>query len=237
MSGHSKWSTIKRKKGANDQKRGQIFTKLSQQITLAVSEGGGMNDPENNFRLRLAIERAKAENMPKENIQRAIDRAGGPNASSLKEIIYEGFGPGGSALIIVAATDNPNRTHSEVKTILDKSGGKLGSVNSVAYMFDKCGVVVFDKSDTTEEKFLGVTETLEALDVDEDETSYIIYIPFEKLGEAHKIAINPKPSTIDVFYRPTTTVELSDSDKEKVEHIMTVLEELDDVPKVYSNYV
>src|SRR5438270_12627037 len=123
MSGHSKWATIKRQKGANDAKRGVLFTKLSNAITIAVRQGGGIGNPEQNFKLRLAIDAARNANMPKDNIERAIDRASGKQGGVMDEVVYEGFGPGGIAVMVEAATDNKNRTTAEVKNIFDKSGG------------------------------------------------------------------------------------------------------------------
>lgn len=136
MSGHSKWATIKRQKGANDAKRGQLFTKLSKSITLAVREGGGVADPNGNFRLRLAVEAARAANMPKDNIERAISRASGKEMDNLAEALYEGFGPGGFSVIVETLSDNKQRTVSEVKNIFDKNGGSMGSQGSVQYQFE-----------------------------------------------------------------------------------------------------
>src|SRR3989338_2184136 len=142
MSGHSKWSTIKRQKGASDIRRGQTFTKLSNAITLAVKEGGGVDDPDQNFKLRLIIEKARSLNMPKENIERATKRASGKEASNVSEVMYEGFGPEGVAIIVEAVTDNKLRTTSEVKNIIDKSGGTFGKQGSVSYQFEKMGQIV-----------------------------------------------------------------------------------------------
>src|SRR4051812_30449460 len=120
MSGHSKWANIKRKKEANDKVKGAVFGKLSRLITIAVTEGGGLPDPENNVKLRFAVEKARSENMPKENIQKAIEKGSGPNIQELKEVVYEGFGPGGVALLIVTTTDNSNRTHAEIRNVLER---------------------------------------------------------------------------------------------------------------------
>ena len=142
MSGHSKWATIKRQKSVNDKKRGQSFTKLSMSITIAVREGGGVTDPESNFRLRLAIEKARAVNMPKENINRAIERGKGlTGGDTFEQVIYEGFGPGGVAVIVEAATDNKNRTTPVIKNIFDKSGATLGNPGSASYLFEQAGKI------------------------------------------------------------------------------------------------
>lgn len=235
MSGHSKWSTIKRKKGIADQKRGQIFSKMSRLITLAVIEGGGIGDPEKNVKLRLAIERARAENMPKENISRAIEKAIGGAGDNVKEVVYEAFGPGGVSLIIAAATDNPNRTHSEIKKVLEKMGGKMGTPNAVAHLFDKCGVVVFEKRLSDESAVFEFADSCGAYDIEENETSYVVYIPFEKLGLVSRQLQGLKPSTIDVFYRSKAVLSTSPKDNIKVSELIEALQDLDDVDKVYSN--
>src|SRR5438132_5916491 len=144
MSGHSKWATIKRKKGATDAKRGQLFTKLTREITVAAREGGG--DPDSNFRLRLAVQRARAENMPLDNIQRALQRGagGGEGTTHYEEVMYEGYGPHGVAMLIQALTDNRNRTVAEIRSILTKAGGSLGENGSVAWMFDQRGLVLIE---------------------------------------------------------------------------------------------
>lgn len=229
MSGHSKWSQIKRKKGITDQKRGLVFSKLSKLITIAVKEGGAIGDPDKNVRLRLVISVAKSENMPKENIERAIEKGRGGGADSLKEAVYEGFGPAGGLLLIVAATDNLNRAHAEIKTTLEKNGGKMGNIHSVAYNFQKCGLVLLPKSTFSEEMAFELGEKLSVIDMQEDEESYIIYIPFEKIGEA-------KDVPVEIYYRPLVTVPLDEKDHDRVGRLLDVLEDLDDVSKVYTNY-
>ncbi|HXS14882.1 MAG TPA: YebC/PmpR family DNA-binding transcriptional regulator, partial [Candidatus Saccharimonadales bacterium] len=149
MSGHSKWATIKRQKGANDAKRGALFTKLSKAISIAVTQGVGIGDPAQNFRLRLAVEAARAGNMPKENIERAIERAAGKDGVALEEVVYEVFGPGGVGMIVEAATDNKNRTTSEVANIFNKNGGNMGQPGSVSYQFKQIGQLIMDKKNRT----------------------------------------------------------------------------------------
>lgn len=229
MSGHSKWSQIKRKKGIADQKRGQIFSKLSRLITIAVKEGGGIGDPDKNVRLRLVIAQAKVENMPRENIERAIERSRSGGVESLKEVMYEGFGPGGASLLIVAVTDNANRSHADIKNTLEKNGGKMGNINSVAYNFQKCGLVILPKSTTSESNAFELGEKLSAIDIEADGESYILYIPFEKIGEAITVPV-------EIFYRPLTTIALVEGNQEKVHRLLDALEDLDDVSKVYTNY-
>lgn len=228
MSGHSKWANIKRKKGVNDAQRSAVFTKMSRIISTAVHEGGGIGDPDKNFKLRLAVDRAKAVNMPKDTIQRAIDKAAGGDGSQMKEMLYEGFGPHGVAVLIAATTDNPNRTYAEVKLALEKNGGKMASPNAVAYQFTKCGVVECKKSDTTEEQAFELYDAYQALDMEEDEESYILYIPFELMGKVK--------GSIDVFYRPSVTIQLTDAEIERIEAFIEKLEDLDDVMNVYTNY-
>lgn len=135
MAGHSKWAQIKRKKGIKDQEKGAVFTKLSKLISIAVSEGASITDPERNIKLRLAIDKAKAANMPKDTIERAILKGSGPETSTIKEVMYEGFGPEGSGFIVHATTDNSNRTHTEVRTVFEKNGGKMGVPGSLQYLF------------------------------------------------------------------------------------------------------
>jgi YebC/PmpR family DNA-binding regulatory protein len=148
MSGHSKWSSIKRQKGINDQKRGKTFTKLSMAITIAVKQGGGIADPDSNFRLRLSIDAARAANMPKDNIERAIHRATSKEAGELHEVTYEGFAPGGVSVMVEAFTDNPMRTTSEVKSIFHKAGASFGQPGSVSYQFKHVGEIIVTKNGT-----------------------------------------------------------------------------------------
>lgn len=237
MSGHSKWSQIKRKKGIKDVQKGQIFTKMSKLITLAVKEGGGIADPEKNFKLRLAVERAKGENMPKDSISRAIEKATGADSPNLKEVIYEGFAAGGVALLIRAATDNSNRTHSEVKNTLEKHGGKFGNVNSVAYLFEKCGLVSFDRLAVPEDKVFEFADRTKALDIDTTDDSYNVYIPFEKLGHVAEFAAGISPKSVEIDYRPKTTVFLDSGEgSQKIVALCHALEELDDVDRVFANF-
>src|SRR3990167_9111836 len=213
MSGHSKWSQIKRKKGLTDQKRGQIFSKMSRLITLSVKEGGGITDPEKNVKLRLAVTRAKSENMPKENIDRAISKASGGESGSVQEVLYEGFGPSGVSLVITGVTDNANRTHSEVKNLLEKNGGKIGTVGSVAYLFDKCGLIAFDKETTAEEAVFSFADKINAIDIESTGDSYIVYIPFDKLGLVPTFTSGLEPTLVEPYYRPKSPILVPDKTK------------------------
>ena len=171
MSGHSKWSTIKRKKGATDAKRGKIFTKLIKEITVAAKMGGG--DPDANPRLRTAVLSAKSENMPKDNIDRAIKKGTGDvDGAVYEEILYEGYGPGGVAVLVDTMTDNKNRTVADVRHFFSKSGGNLGESGCVAWMFDKKGVIVVDKEAVSEEELMDLALEAGAEDVTEEETTF-----------------------------------------------------------------
>ena len=178
MSGHSKWSQIKRQKGANDAKRGAVFTKLAREITIAARQGGG--DPDANYRLRLAIDKARAENMPAENIKRAIDKAtGGSAAEQFEEIVYEGYGPGGVAVMVETMTDNTNRTTPEIRHIFEKCGGNMGTPGSVSYMFDRKGLILLDAKKYPDED----AAMMAALDAGAED--------FAKDGDAYAITCDP----------------------------------------------
>ncbi len=237
MSGHSKWSQIKRKKGIKDQARGQLFSKLARLITIAVIEGGRTTDPDHNIKLRMAIEKARQENMPKDNINRAIEKGTGPNSQLLQESIYEGFGPGGVALLIQVTTDNSNRTHSEIRNILDKYGGKIGGQGSVNYLFQKCGTIAFAKNQIKEEDVFSFADKISAFDIDEDDGSFTVYFPFVALGKVKGFLGDLKGSAPELDYRPTTTLKIEDHNKaQKILNLVEALEEQDDVHKVFSNF-
>lgn len=239
MSGHSKWSKIKRGKEIKDRQKSSIFSKLSRIITLAVVEGGGITDPANNIKLRLAVEKAKQLNMPKDNIARAIDNGTGPDKESIKEVVYEAFAPGGVGLLIEASTDNLNRTLSEVRNILELNGGKLGNQGSVMYLFRKCGLVRFKRGEVTEEKVLSFAEKIGAFDIDKSEDLFSVYIPFELLHKVHG-AIPPdlKTDSIEIEFKPQTPIPISGENMVKsIADLTVALEDLDDVHKVFINGV
>src|SRR5579863_4152916 len=181
MSGHSKWATIKRQKGANDAKRGQLFTKLSKAITIAVRQGGGSPDSESNFRLRLAVEAARTANMPKENIERAIQRASGKQAETLEEAIYEGFGPGGFSVVVEAFTDNKLRTVSEVKNIFNKNGGSMGAQGSVMYQFEKKGVITVKKNGKSLDDIFLIAADSGVEDIEDAGDEVLLYTKHEEV--------------------------------------------------------
>jgi YebC/PmpR family DNA-binding regulatory protein len=239
MSGHSKWATIKRAKGANDAKRGKLFTKLSNAITIAVKQGGGIGDPATNPRLRLAIDTARAANMPKDNIDRAIQRAAGKNAAEMEEVTYEGFGPGGFSIIVEAITDNKQRTTPEMKNIFEKNGGNMGSVGSVSYQFQQNGLVVVNKGAQSLDDIFLIAADLGAEDMEEAGEEILIYTKPEDLGRVRDnlggqgIVIK----TAELSRRPMTTIALDDLEKaRKAMLFIEKIEDLDDVQKVYANY-
>jgi YebC/PmpR family DNA-binding regulatory protein len=239
MSGHSKWATIKRQKGANDAKRGQLFTKLSKAITIAVRQGGGVADPDSNFRLRLAIEAARAANMPKDNIERAIDRASGKQAAILEEATYEGFGPGGFSVVVEAYTDNKLRTVSEVKNIFNKNGGNMGAQGSVMYQFEKKGVITIEKSGKSLDDIFLIAVDSGADDVEDAGEEVFIYTKPEDVtkikDELSKNSLEAK--TFELVFRPVVNSAISDKDSAgKAISFIDKLESLDDVQKVYANF-
>jgi len=235
MSGHSKWANIKRKKGKNDKIKANVFAKMSHLITIAVIEGGGIIDPVNNVKLRLAIDKAKSANMPKENIKRAIEKGFGPNRIMLKEVIYEGFGPHGVFLLIISTTDNSNRTSSEIRNMLEKNSGKLGTQGSVAYLFKKCAFVSFQKIEVNEEVVFKIGEELDAFDINEDDSHFFIFFPFSNFGLLKTHLNNIKYGLAEVDYLPTTPVALDLDKEKKVLDLIEALEDLDDVQRVYTN--
>ena len=231
MAGHNKWSKIKRGKAVEDAKRGAVFTKIGNQIALAARNG---TDPSMNPALALAIEKAKAANMPNTNIERSIARVSDKNAAQLQEVTYEGYGPGGVAIIVECATDNTNRTFPEVRNVFNKRGGNLGEKGSVAFQFDRKGVIVVKASG--EDALLTVLDA-GAEDAQEYEGQIIVYTdPKElaKVRDAIKEA-NLEIGDAELSYEPNTTVELEEDKQEKVMNLMEALEELDDVVNTYTN--
>ncbi len=239
MSGHSKWATIKRQKGANDLRRGQAFTKLANAITVAVRQGGNITDPDSNFRLRLAIESGRRENMPKENIERAIARAAGKQDANLEEVVYEGFGPGGFRVIIEAFTDNKQRTVAEVKNIFDKNGGNMGSQGSVMYEFDRKGMLTVEKGDKTLDDVFLVAVEAGAENVEEEGEDVKIYTRPEDLAKIRDFLIEKRLPVLnaELIYKPINLITISESEAAlRAIAFVEKLEDLDDVQKVYANF-
>lgn len=237
MSGHSKWSTIKRKKGAEDAKRSKIFTRLAREIVTAVREGGG-GDPEFNPRLRLAIDKAKGANMPKDNIERAIKKGSGEGDDGVQfeEIIYEGYGPGGIAIIVETVTDNRNRTLAEVKHSFNRSNGSLATSNAVLWQFDQKGYIQLAEGADFDEVFLIAAEA-GAEDVVEEEGIINIYTPREELfNVANTLSEGGyKVADSQLTWIPQNEMELDAESSVQVLKLIERLEELDDVQSVSSN--
>jgi YebC/PmpR family DNA-binding regulatory protein len=237
MSGHSKWATIKHKKGALDAKRGKIFTRLIKEITIAAKQGGG--DPDGNPRLRTAIAAAKAENMPADNIKRAIQRGTGElEGVSYEEITYEGYGPGGVAIIVDVLTDNKNRAVSEIRHAFSKNGGNLGAEGAVAWMFTKKGVISIPKSAATEEKLTEIVLEAGAEDLsDEGENWEVLTDPkdFDTVLEAVKKA-NITPETAEITKIASSYTKLEGTQANAMIRLLEAIEDLDDTQNVYSNF-
>lgn len=237
MSGHSKWATIKHKKGAADAKRGRLFTRLIKEITVAARMGGG--DPDTNPRLRTVVADAKAANMPAENIKRAIRRGTGEEPGvSYEEATYEGYGPGGVAIIIEALTDNKNRTVGEVRHLLDKHNGKLGQPNSVTRLFTKRGQIIVEKSAIDEDTLMAAVLEAGADDMQDDGDSWDIVTTletFEKVRDAVR-ALQVEPVSAEIAMVPQTYVKLTGKDAQSMLKLMDVLEDHDDVQHVWANF-
>jgi YebC/PmpR family DNA-binding regulatory protein len=237
MSGHSKWSTIKRKKGAEDAKRGKIFTRITREIMMAVREGGA--DPDANSALRLAIDKARASNMPKDNIERAINRAAGvgDDAAAMEEVVYEGYAPHGVALVVSTVTDNKNRTLADVKYVLSRNGGNLASAGSVTWQFDQKGYIAVEASKASYDDVFLVAADAGADDVQQEDDIYAIYTPRETLASCAR-ALEKAGYTVEereLIWMPKNEVELATSDAVQVMGLIEKLEDLDDVQSVASN--
>ncbi len=240
MSGHSKWSTIKRQKGANDAKRGALFTKVSREIAVAARQGGP--DPDANYRLRLAVEKARRPpiNMPADNIKRAIERAtGGGDAEQYEEIVYEGYGPGGVAVLVEAQTDNRNRTAAEVRSIFTKTGGQLAGSGAVAWQFEPRGLITVprDGQDPDEVALAAIDAGAEDVDTEDAETIEVYTSPSEledvrKALEAAGVTIESAEATMVA----KQTVELDSNKARQALRLVELLEDLDDVSRVSANF-
>ena len=237
MAGHSKWASIKHKKAATDAKRGQLFTKLARAITVAAREGGG--DPAANFALAAAVEKAKGYSMPKDNIQRAIDRGtgAGGDATAIESVVFEGYGPGGAAILVEALTDNRNRTSAEVRHAFSKHDGSLGEPGSVAWIFEKRGVVVVDADRYGEDDLISAIDA-GAEDVREDgEELRVITEP----GDLSAVREALEDSGVEIasaslVTEPKSTVELKGHDAERLLKLLDALDEQDDVDEVFANF-
>lgn len=238
MSGHSKWANIKRKKGANDAIRAKMTTKIGREITVAVRMGGA--DPTGNMRLKLALSKAKSNNIPKDNINRAIQKGlGASDGSNYEELVYEGYGPAGSAVMLDIMTDNRNRTAADIRHLFSKYGGNLGETGCVSWMFHKKAIFVVDKETYSDEDGL-MTIALEAgaEDFKANDDSFEITAAPEDFDAIAQALEDNKIETVEseITMIPDTTVKLEGKDAEKMQTLMDMLEEHDDVQNVYSNY-
>jgi YebC/PmpR family DNA-binding regulatory protein len=236
MAGHSKFKNIMHRKGAQDKKRSNLFSKLSREITVAAKMG--MPDPDMNPRLRLAVNAAKAQSMPKDNIQRAIDKASSNDGENYEEVRYEGYGPGGSAIIVEALTDNRNRTASNIRTIFSKNGGNLGTEGSVAHGFERKGMIEYPASAGDEEKVLEAAIEAGADDVESGEDGHVIWTEMEALHEvagALEKALGEASET-KLAWKPNLEVQLDEGAAGTLLKLVDALDDDDDVQTVWGNY-
>jgi YebC/PmpR family DNA-binding regulatory protein len=237
MSGHSKWATIKHKKAATDARRGKVFTKLIREISIASRVGGG--DPDSNPRLRSAIQAAKTENMPNENIERAIKRGTGQlEGEQFEEAQLEGYGPGGVGMLVQMLTSNRNRTVSEIRHLMSRNGGNLAESGAVGWMFHRKGDIVVSKEQADEDKVLGIVLDAGAEDVVDDGSSWEIITPpeaFEKVRDALTVA-GIEPASAEVSWVPQNYVKLTGAPAQQMLKLVEALEEHDDVQHVYANF-
>jgi YebC/PmpR family DNA-binding regulatory protein len=236
MSGHSKWATTKRKKAVIDAKRGKIFTKLIKEITISAREGGG--DPAGNPRLRLAIDNAKAANMPADNIERAIKKATGElEGVVFHELTYEGYAPAGIAVIVEVATDNKNRTVAEVRHIFSKYGGSMGETGSVAWMFDRKGVITLPRQDKTEDELMEISLEAGADDLQTEEDFFIIQTSLESFEPVRKVLVEQGLAieNASLQWVARNIVPVKGEDAEKVLKLLDNMEDIDDVQNVFTN--
>lgn len=232
MSGHSKWSTIKHKKAANDKVKGSVFTKMAKGITVAVKKGGGIGDPEMNFALRLAVDKARAVNMPKENIDRAIAKGIGRGGDELAELSIEGFAPEGVAVIVEAVTDNSNRTIAELRSLMEKHGGTMGEIGSVAYLFERCGEITY-RGVVSDESELELID-LGLLEIEQDQGEGRIYTQANSLMKIVERLRSLGMEDVEgaLTYRPLTLIK--PKNEQKVREFLEIVAEHDDVQEVYA---
>jgi YebC/PmpR family DNA-binding regulatory protein len=236
MAGHSKFKNIMHRKGAQDKKRSAMFSKLSREITVAAKMG--LPDPDMNARLRAAVMAAKAQSMPKDNIQRSIDKASASDAESYEEIRYEGFGPGGVSLIVEALSDNRNRTATNVRTAFSKNGGNLGASGSVSHGFERVGLIEYDAAAGDADKVLEAAIEAGADDVESDEDGHQIWTGIDGMHEVAKAleASLGEPAAVKLAWRPQTPVDVSEDDASQLMKLIDTLEDDDDVQTVWGNY-
>ena len=236
MAGHSKWANIQHRKGAQDKKRAALFSRLSKEITIASKMGGP--DPDGNPRLRLAIQNARGQSMPKDNIKRAVDKGQGGGGEDYVDIRYEGFGPGGVGVIVEASTDNKNRAASEIRTAFSKNGGNLGETGSVGFMFERKGEVIYPASVGDADTVMMAAIEAGAEDVESSEDGHIIYCADTDLNDVSnglEAELGESEST-KLIWKPTTTTELGLEDMQKLMRLVDALEDDDDVQRVTTNF-
>lgn len=236
MSGHSKWSTIKRQKGAADAKRGKLFSKLSKNITVAVRTGGGNTDPAFNAKLRTAIDKAKTAAMPADNIERAIKKGSGEDKEAMENVVYEGYGPAGSAIIIEAVTDNKNRTTQNIRNIFNKQGSRMGEQGSVAWMFEAKGLILLEAQAGTEDLSLELIDQ-GAEDIQESNEGLEIYTNPNDLEKIKQYLENRNltVASAEAIMKSNQEVDLNDADQTKLQNLVEALEDDDDVINVHTN--
>jgi YebC/PmpR family DNA-binding regulatory protein len=236
MAGHSQFKNIMHRKGRQDAVRSKMFSKLAREITVAAK--AGMPDPAMNPRLRLAIQNAKAESMPKDNIQRAINKAAGGDAENYEEVRYEGYGPGGVALIVEVLTDNRNRSASNVRAAFTKAGGALGETGSVAFMWNRVGEIVYPASAGDADKVMEAAIEAGAEDVETDENGHVILCTFEDLGDVSKAleTVLGEAESVKAIWKPQNTVPVDEDRAQSILKLVGTLEDDDDVQNVYVNF-
>ncbi len=238
MAGHSKFKNIMHRKGRQDAIRSKMFSRLSKEVTVAVKMGGGVTDPDMNPRLRLAIQNAKGQSMPKDNIQRAINKGAGGDAEDYEEIRYEGYGPGGVAVIVEALTDNRNRSASNIRACFTKNGGQMGETGSVSFMFDRMGEITYKPDAGDEDSVMEAAIEAGADDVMSDEDSHVIYCDFDSFGDVAKTLEDAlgEAESVKSIWKPQNNTPVDEDKAATLIKLMDALEEDDDVQNVYSNF-
>lgn len=236
MAGHSKWANIKRKKEINDKKKSNVFTKVSRMITLAVLESGGIDNPEKNIKLKLALDQAKKNNMPKDTIDRAIQTGRGENKESFFSIQYQAFGPGGAAFIIVGSTDNKNRSIAEVRKVLNKYGGSIGQEGSVDYLFNQTATVSITNKNISSSSILLMAEKIKAGDIEQKSDAITFYFPIESIPDVTKAnGFTNLENGPEIVFRPLNYISVSGETLDEIEMLIAELENLDVIQKVFVN--
>jgi len=238
VAGHSKFKNIMHRKGRQDAARSKLFSRLSKEITVAVKMGGGVTDPGMNPRLRLAIQNAKGQSMPKDNIQRAINKGAGNDGEDYEEIRYEGYGPGGVAVIVEALTDNRNRSASNIRTAFTKNGGQMGETGSVSFMFDRKGEITYGNEAGSEDDVMEAAIEAGAEDVASEGESHTILTAFEDVGEVSQAleASLGEPESVKTIWKPQSSTPVDEEKGATLLKLLDALEEDDDVQNVYSNF-